>query len=98
VAKIWASGLFVLVLVLNEMVLVLEGKNWNVADIRNPTPGFQLPRRMIEMDRLRLFEHEHEYEHEKSTNLCALCASVFQKTSWHLRSCEEFIEVQQGAR
>jgi hypothetical protein len=35
--------LFVLVLVLNEMVLVLEEKCRDVVDVRSQIPGFQLP-------------------------------------------------------
>ena len=35
--------LFVLVLVLNEMVLVLEERYWNAVDIRSHIPGFQRP-------------------------------------------------------
>jgi hypothetical protein len=35
--------LFVLVLVLNEMVLVLEETYWNAVDIRSHIPGFQRP-------------------------------------------------------
>jgi hypothetical protein len=37
-----ATGFFVLVLVLNEMVLVLEGKYWDLVDFRSQIPGFQL--------------------------------------------------------
>jgi hypothetical protein len=45
VAKNWATGLFVLVLVLNEMELVLEGKYWDLIDIRGQTPALELPQK-----------------------------------------------------
>jgi hypothetical protein len=75
-------------------VLVLEGKYWDVVDIRSRIPAFQLPKKAIELNRFRRFEYEYEYrkaEYEKAGllptkipeqpifELCALCDSVFQE-------------------
>jgi hypothetical protein len=59
--------LFVLVLVLSETVLVLEGSYWDVVDMRPKYWGSSFLEKAIALNRFRRFEYEYgEAEYEKA--------------------------------
>jgi hypothetical protein len=39
---------------------------WDVVDIQNRMPGFQLSKKAIELNRARRFEYEHEHEYREA--------------------------------
>ena len=39
---------------------------WDVVDIQNRMPGFQLSKKAIELNRARRFEYEYEYEYREA--------------------------------
>jgi hypothetical protein len=58
--------LFVLVLVLSETVLVLEGTYWDVVDIQPKFWGSSFLEKVIALNRFKRFEYEYEYEYRKA--------------------------------
>jgi hypothetical protein len=62
--------LFVLVLVLSETVLVLEGTYWDVVDIQPKFWGSSFLEKVIALNRFKRFEYEYrkaEYEQEQAS-------------------------------